>query len=341
MPKIELPRYVRLVRKKGREYYYYHEARGTDRERPPVRLPDDPRLPEWWQAYRIAAGIEQPVRATDTIDSLTEAYCDQEQNSESRAWRASTRRQYERHCRTMRAFWGELSVQAVSLAGVRAARDRMGQTPCEANAFLRSVSAFLSWCEAGGHISDNPARRVRKLKTTGTWEPWSQGLICQAEMDLPWHIWAPCLLALYTGQREGDVLKMARNHIKDGEIRVVGEKDGKLRWIPVHPALAPVLHVKHSATTILVNARGRPWTADGFRASFRKAKTAAGWAERATFHGLRKNAVNSLFEVGCSTAEVAAITGQTLQMVEHYAQARDQRELARSGMARWAAEARR
>lgn len=36
-------------------------------------------------------------------------------------------------------------------------------------------------------------------------------------------------------------------------------------------------------------------------------------------HGLRKNAVNALLEAGCTIAEVSAITGQTHQVVEHYA----------------------
>lgn len=37
-------------------------------------------------------------------------------------------------------------------------------------------------------------------------------------------------------------------------------------------------------------------------------------------HGLRKNAVCALLEAGCSEAETAAITGQSLRMVMHYAQ---------------------
>ena len=37
------------------------------------------------------------------------------------------------------------------------------------------------------------------------------------------------------------------------------------------------------------------------------------------FHGLRKSAVVTLLEAGCTDAEVSAITGQTRQMVEHYA----------------------
>lgn len=45
-------------------------------------------------------------------------------------------------------------------------------------------------------------------------------------------------------------------------------------------------------------------------------------------HGLRKNAVNSLLLAGCSIAEVAAITGQTYQIVEHYAAQINRRKLA-------------
>jgi integrase len=97
----------------------------------------------------------------------------------------------------------------------------------------------------------------------------------------------------------------------------------------------PLLDVSHDATTILVNSRGRPWTSDGFRASFATAKKAAGWTERATFHGLRKNAVIALLDVGCTTAQVAAITRQSMQMVEHYARRRDQRKLAQVAMRKW------
>jgi hypothetical protein len=37
---------------------------------------------------------------------------------------------------------------------------------------------------------------------------------------------------------------------------------------------------------------------------------------------LRKNAVNALLEAGCSAAEVSAITGQSLEMVEHHPEKR-------------------
>ena len=49
-------------------------------------------------------------------------------------------------------------------------------------------------------------------------------------------------------------------------------------------------------------------------------------------HGLRKNAVISLLEAGCTTFEVAAITGQTQRIVEYYAAQIDQRRMGRAAI---------
>ena len=47
-PTIKLPPHVNVVRVKGRPYYYSHPGRGTKNAKKPVRLPDDPRSPEFW-----------------------------------------------------------------------------------------------------------------------------------------------------------------------------------------------------------------------------------------------------------------------------------------------------
>lgn len=49
-------------------------------------------------------------------------------------------------------------------------------------------------------------------------------------------------------------------------------------------------------------------------------------------HGLRKNAVNALLEAGCTIAEVASITGQTFQVVEHYAAQMNRRKLSKAAI---------
>lgn len=44
---------------------------------------------------------------------------------------------------------------------------------------------------------------------------------------------------------------------------------------------------------------------------------------------------NALLEAGCSTGEVSSITGQTLQVVEHYAAKRDNRKMAKKAIGKW------
>lgn len=52
-------------------------------------------------------------------------------------------------------------------------------------------------------------------------------------------------------------------------------------------------------------------------------------------HSLRKNAVNKLIEVGCMVAQTSAASGQSLQLVEHYAKRRNRSTLGSSAMLIW------
>ena len=65
---------------------------------------------------------------------------------------------------------------------------------------------------------------------------------------------------------------------------------------------------------VLLNSDGIPWTADGFRASWGKACKKAGVVD-VTFNDLRGTAVTRLALVGCTEAEIAAITGHNLRDV--------------------------
>lgn len=48
---------------------------------------------------------------------------------------------------------------------------------------------------------------------------------------------------------------------------------------------------------------------------------------RLVFHGLRRSAVVMLLVSGCTTAQLKAITDQSLEMVEHYAEQVNQPKL--------------
>src|SRR5271166_4458305 len=96
-----------------------------------------------------------------------------------------------------------------------------------------------------------------------------------------------------------------------------------------------------SAAHILAftSSLGCPWTSDGFRTSWGKEldREIMSPLRQAglVFHGLRKSAVVFLLEAGCTDAEVSAITGQSRQMVEHYAKQVNQNKLAAAAVLKW------
>jgi integrase len=143
-------------------------------------------------------------------------------------------------------------------------------------------------------------------------------------------------LALYTGQRRSDLVKMKWSQF-DGEcIEVRQQKTGALLSIPCHKELRAELEsAPRVAETILIGERGRPLVAKSLGALVRQALRQMG-ASGYAIHGLRKNAAVALADAGCDAFEIAAITGHLkLEMVQHYAKRHDQRRRARSAMDKW------
>ncbi len=87
-------------------------------------------------------------------------------------------------------------------------------------------------------------------------------------------------------------------------------------------------------THLLTKTNGKPWSIDGFRHLIGDTLTEMGFDDY-TPHGLRKNAVGELLEAGCTVAETAAITGQSFQVVEHYAKDVRQAMLADEAINKW------
>ena len=124
--------------------------------------------------------------------------------------------------------------------------------------------------------------------------------------------------------------------ITGGLLAVKQGKTGKRLSIPLHKNLRVVVDaIPRRAVTILTSTEGRPWTQGGFQTTWREKRPEAVRAAGLVFHGLRKSAVVTLLEAGCTDAEVSAITGQSRAMVEHYAKMVNQQRLAASAVLKW------
>jgi integrase len=136
-------------------------------------------------------------------------------------------------------------------------------------------------------------------------------------------------LLLYTGQRRSDVVRMGRQHIRDGLLTVRQQKTGAELTIPVNAVLQAILaETPQDNLTFLITQFGKPFAAAGFGNWFREQCDSAG-LPHCSAHGLRKAAARRLAEAGCTEHEIAAITGHaSLREVARYTKAADQKRLA-------------
>ncbi|HET9617771.1 MAG TPA: tyrosine-type recombinase/integrase, partial [Pseudolabrys sp.] len=131
----------------------------------------------------------------------------------------------------------------------------------------------------------------------------------------PRHLHLPLILALWTGQRQGDLLRLPWSAYDGSRIRLRQSKTAARVVIPVGAPLKAALDAApRIGPIILTSTDGRPWTSDGFRASWRKACSRCG-VVGLTFNDLRGTAVTRLALAECTEAEIATITGHSLRDV--------------------------
>ena len=138
---------------------------------------------------------------------------------------------------------------------------------------------------------------------------------------------------------------MRWSQVSDASIRVTiikrrkGAKPVTIN-IPIHPTLADHLSGWRDASDyVLLDEAGDPWTTGSltygicYRCKTNNMCDEDG--EPLSLHGLRKLAVVSLAEAGCTPHEIAAITGHaTLAMIELYTRAVNRDQLAVAAMQR-------
>jgi integrase len=329
------PLHVHTKKAKGKTYYYFD----TGQKKPGgqailTRLPDkrDPLFGRALATARAQRNKREKIPEARNFDWLVRAY---EASPEFKRKAANTKRLYSRHLGYASAQFRRRDgvswpVEIIGSEHVIALRDKMQDTPGKANAILKSLSAMLTWASSGGRkfVSGNYAKDVELLEM-GEHEPWPLPLLDMALHDPA--IRLPVAMLYYVGQRIGDTVKIGPGNLERDVIVVTQEKTGTTVRVPMHEHLKEIIEADAAdGPTYLTNEWGKPVTDSGIRQRIQK------WARGKGFdvvpHGLRKNAVNSLLEAGCSIAEVSAITGQSISSIEHYGKARDKEQLAGQAM---------
>ncbi|WP_275789126.1 tyrosine-type recombinase/integrase [Pararhizobium gei] len=281
------------------------------------RLPGKPGDPEFIAAYNaaVATKVRPP---SGSLISILMAFQD---SSDWHDLARRTRSDYVKLIKIIEKKFGDFPLSALSDRRTRgifmAWRDeRAKASRRQADYGWQVLARILSWAHGRGLVVANPCEKGGRLyRGSRAANVWTDDDEANFLASAPYHLHLPLILALWTGQRQGDLLALAWTQYDGEVIRLQQSKTGIRVVIPVGAPLKAMMEpLRKREGTVLLNSEGQTWTADGFRSSWRKACISAG-VVGVTFNDLRGTAVTRLALCECTEAEIATITGHSLRDV--------------------------
>lgn len=332
---MKYPKWVHRKTAKGKEYFYFNTGKVENGKPILTKLPPL-RDPKFGGAYARAVAARTNRDRQANVLNLEGLIYKYQKSPEFVALAANTKRSYYRYLEKaaslIRTGKGQSPPAAdITARDVQAMRDKLSDNPGAASQAVRAIGALYSWAvkPSQEYAKINPADGVSRFKSKEH-EPWPEDLLEEALADP--QVGMAVALFYFTGQRINEVVKMQRSDIHLTHMSVYVQKTKAKIRVAILPELRMMLNqVEYGdVTTILRNANGQPWSQSGLRGKLQA------WAKERGYkvvpHGLRKNAVNSLFEAGCTAAEVSGITDQSIQMLEHYAKGRNKLALGQAAV---------
>jgi integrase len=305
---------------------YFYAWRGG-----PLLAADDgkplqPNDPQFFVAY-TAAHAERKKPPAGNLFSLVAAF---KTSTEFTSLADKTRKDYLRYLKAIEEEFGTMPLAVVQDRRARGKfkewRDDMASNPRKADYSWTVLARVLAVAKDRGLIAVNTCERGGRLyeadRAEKIWLPDHIKAFCDvASAELQFAL----LMALWTGQRQGTLIGITWSQYDGTHVRLQPNKQrrGKKKKRIVIPVGAPLkaaldaCRPENAEGTILRNSFGEAWTSDGFRASWGKAfdKAKLGDADL-HFHDLRGTAVTRLALSGCTTPQIAAITGHSPRDVD-------------------------
>lgn len=240
----------------------------------------------------------------------------------------STQREYRRMLTKAEVEFGDMPIAALDDPRVRQefldwrVKVLKASGEREADNRLSAISAMLTWARENGRIAANHLAGFRRLyssdRSDKIWLPEHVEAFMRAA---PVEMQRALIIALHTGQRQGDILRLAWTNydgsaltLRQGKAKRVG-RPAPIVTVPCTTTLRRMLDaIPRTAAVVLTTKTGRPWTKRYFAHEWEAASDAAGIAGL-HFHDLRGTAVTMLAEAGCTVPQIAAITGHSLKTV--------------------------
>ncbi len=304
-----------------------------------TRLPDIKSEEFWGKAEKaFSSRVRRGREGVKDFKSLVEAF----QSETNPSWTElapSTQRGYKASGTMIVETWGDMLPSDLTTVDAQEAIDELGETPATANQFRAFLSRLMSWGVPRGYCTTNVVEHTEKIPGGEPWVPWPNWAFEIMFEHAPFHLKLICLSAFFTGQRQSDVIKMKKPKSGDTTMEVRAQKTKNSVWIPIHSEYRKWMDRAPKSDSIMLHAGSRTAsykTADGFRTEWQKLMNREEFKpfreNRIVFHGLRKNAVINLLEVGCTESQVGAICNMSTQMVQHYGREVALRSLAKDAM---------
>lgn len=225
-----------------------------------------------------------------------------------------TRVDYEKYLRLVEADLGDASPEHITPPVVARYHEHLiaqkGIGERAADYRIQVLRLMFAWARRFGHFEgDNPAARPGLKKRASRTSTWTMAQLRQLARE-PYPIGLAVRLALYTLQREGDILAFRRDAIADRAIAFTQRKTGRAMILPLHPRLRAAIKLAPShGPTLLARADGQPYTEDGFRTLLYRACKRLFGPERPTWHDIRRTAASALGAGRVPDSRVALWTG--------------------------------
>ena len=277
---------------------------------PPLR--GKPGTPEFIASYNAAAA-QKVTPPTGTLLSLLFRF--QESAEFQFGISSRTRRDYIEQIKRIEREFSSFPIKALSDPRATSVflewRDRLAKTSLrQADYAYGTLARILSWALKRRLIAINPCAEGGKLyHGTRVHKIWDDEEVARFLRTAPPYLQLALLLAINTGQRQGDLLRLPWSAYDGKEMKLRQGKTGAYVTIPVTDELKAALEAAPKRSPIiLTNSDGKPWSQSGFQGAWGKATIRAG-IRGLTFHDLRGTAVVMLARAECNEVEIYSITG--------------------------------
>lgn len=268
----------------------------------------------------VATKIQEaraPIRRSDDkryINGLIYAF------KASPEWTKIARTSQAEYSRYLQAFddeFGRMTVSVFESERAKTAlldwRDQWADRPRAADYAMQSVGRLFKWARGRGLTKARPTEDVERLYAGNRSDViWTEDDMARLLAVASPEIGLAARLAAETGLRMGDLLMLPWGAI--GAHGIVWSTAKRKRQVIVpltpeaHAILREIATPQKKALVVLTNSRGKPWSTDGFKTMFGKAKAAAG-LKGLHFHDLRGTAATRLFLAGSPKRDIATIMG--------------------------------